>query len=121
MGYILILLKTGTRLDQGSERRPMGVVNPRERWMKDPEYRRAYFEGQPIFRVAIHVIRFRNEAGLTQEELAERMKKKQSWISRVEAGWENLTLKTLGQLAYALEKDPAEFLESVELKSEVTA
>lgn len=99
----------------------MGVVNPRERWMKDPEYRRAYFEGQPIFRVAIHVIRFRNEAGLTQEELAERMKKKQSWISRVEAGWENLTLKTLGQLAYALEKDPAEFLESVELKSEVTA
>jgi predicted transcriptional regulator len=99
----------------------MAAINLHKMWMKDPEYRRAHFEGEPILRVAIHVIRFRNEAGLTQEELAERMKKKQSWISRVEAGWENLTLKTLGQLAYALEKDPAEFLESVDMKSEVTA
>jgi transcriptional regulator with XRE-family HTH domain len=89
--------------------------------MKDPEYRRAHFEGEPILRVAVHVIRFRNEAGLTQEELGERMEKKQSWISRVEAGEENLTLKTLGQVAYALEKDPAEFLESVDLESKVTS
>jgi predicted transcriptional regulator len=99
----------------------MAVVNPREKWMKDPEYRRVHSEGAPILRVAVHVIRFRNEAGLTQEELADRMAKKQSWISRVEAGEENLTLKTLGQLAYALEKDPAEFLESVDLEPAVTA
>lgn len=99
----------------------MGAINLRERWMKDPEYRRAHFEGEPALRVAIHVIRFRNEAGLTQVELAQRMKKKQSWISRVEAGEENLTLKTLGQLAYALDKDPGLFLESVDLESAVTA
>jgi ribosome-binding protein aMBF1 (putative translation factor) len=100
---------------------PMGAVNLREMLMRNPEYRRAHFEGEPILRVAVHVIRFRNEAGLTQEELAERMEKRQSWISRVEAGEENLTMKTLGQLAYALEKDPAEFLESVDLESAVTA
>jgi predicted transcriptional regulator len=99
----------------------MGGINLRERWMKDPEYRRAHFEGEPALRVAIHVIRFRNEAGLTQEELAQRMNRKQSWISRVEAGMENLTLKTLGQLAYALDKDPGVFLESVDLVSTVTA
>ena len=99
----------------------MGAINLRERWMKDPEYRRAHFEGEPALRVAIHVIRFRNEAGLTQEELARRMNKKQSWISRVEWGQENLTLKTLGQLAYALDKDPGVFLESVDLGSAVTA
>lgn len=95
----------------------MAGVNLRKMLMKDPEYRRAHFEGEPILRVAVHVIRFRNEAGLTQEQLAERMEKKQSWISRVEAGEENLTLKTLGQLAYALDKDPAEFLESVDMES----
>ena len=99
----------------------MAGINLREKWMKDPEYRRAHFEGEPALRVAIHVIRFRNEAGWTQEFLAERMGKKQSWISRVEWGEENLTLKTLGQLALALEKDPAEFLESVDMQPAVTA
>ena len=109
----------------GSDRGPVGTevlmagINLREKWMKDPEYRRAHFEGEPALRVAVHVIRFRNEAGLTQKELAERMKKKQSWISRVEAGEENLTLKTLGQLAYALEKDLAEFLQSVDMEPPV--
>lgn len=99
----------------------MGAVNLREMLMRNPEYRRAHFEGEPILRVAVHVIRFRNEAGLTQEGLADRMAKKQSWISRVEAGEENLTLKTLGQLAYALEKDPVEFLESVDIEAAVRA
>ena len=77
-------------------------------------------QGEPVLRVAVHLIRFRNEAGLTQEELADRMDKKQSWISRVEAGQENLTMRTLGQFAYALEKDPAEFLAPVDLESAVT-
>lgn len=99
----------------------MTVIDLRERWMEDDEYRRAHFEGEPVLRVAVHVIRFRNEAGLTQEELAERMDKKQSWISRVEAGQENVTMKTLGQFAYALEKDPVEFLEPVDLESAVTS
>lgn len=98
----------------------MPGIDLRERWMKDEEYRRAHFEGEPVLRVAVHVIRFRNAIGLTQEELAERMSKKQSWISRVEAGQENLTMKTLGQFAYALEKDPAEFLAPVDLASAVT-
>lgn len=95
----------------------MPVIDLRERWMEDEEYRRAHFEGEPVLRVAVHLIRFRNDASLTQEELAERMGKKQSWISRVEAGRENLTMRTLGQFAHALEKDPAEFLAPVDLES----
>lgn len=94
----------------------MSPIDPHERWMKDKAYRRAHFEAEPSLRLAIHVIRFRNEAGLTQEELAERMAKKQSWISRVEAGRENVTLKSLGQFAYAFGKDPSDFLAAVDLE-----
>lgn len=99
----------------------MTSIDLRKKWMEDEAYRRADYEGEPVLRLAIHVIRFRNEAGLTQEELAERMEKKQSWISRVEAGQENVTLKTLGQFAHAFEKDPAEFLAPVDLESAVTS
>lgn len=91
------------------------------KWMEDEEYARAWAEEDPIGRVAVHVIRFRNESGLTQEELAERMGKKQSWISRVEAGEENVTLRTLGQFARALAKDPSEFLAPIEQESTVTS
>ncbi len=93
----------------------MDTKDLREKWMEDPEYRRAHLEGEPVLRLAVHLIRFRSKAGLTQEELAERMDKKQSWISRVEAGQENVTLKTLGQFACALQKDPAEFLAPVDV------
>ena|SRR5687767_7682474 len=81
----------------------MAGINLHERWMKDPEYRKVHAEEELIVRVAIHVIRRRHELGLTQAQLAEKMGKGQAWIARVENGYENLTLRTVGKLAFALE------------------
>lgn len=81
----------------------MSGINLHEEWMKDPEYRQAHAEEELIVRVAIHVIRRRHELGLTQAQLAEKMGKGQAWIARVENGRENLTLRTVGKLAFALE------------------
>lgn len=44
-----------------------------KRWMKDPEYRAAYEELADEFAWASAMIDARTRAGLTQEEIAERM------------------------------------------------
>ena len=91
-----------------------------EKLSHDEEYRRSYAEEDLIARAAIHVLRCRNESGLTQEDLASMLGKRQTWVSRVEAGQENLTLRTIAQLAYALERDPVELVAPVEDRSAVT-
>jgi ribosome-binding protein aMBF1 (putative translation factor) len=53
--------------------------------MKDPEYRKAHDELQPEFDLARAVIQARVSAGLTQQQLAERMSTTQSDIARLEA------------------------------------
>lgn len=90
-----------------------------KKWKRDEKYARAWAEVDPVGRVAVHVIRFRNQMGWTQEDLAERMGKRQSWISRVESGDENVTMKTLGQFAFVFGKDPSEFLTPIEKGSSV--
>jgi len=43
------------------------------------------------------------------------MGKRRAWIARVEVGDENLTLRSVGQFAYALElEDPVALLEPVD-------
>ena len=83
--------------------------------MKDPEYRRAHAEEELTTRVAIQVRRYRRALALTQQQLADRMEKRRSWIARVELGDENLTLRSVGQFAYALElEDPVALLKEVD-------
>lgn len=77
------------------------VTKLHERWMDEPEYRTAYEELAPEFEVASAVIAARSHAGLSQEELAERMDTKQSLIARLESGTQNTTIKTLGRIAEA--------------------
>ena len=106
--------------DSKPPRRPEG--RPRddldrlhEDWMKDPEYRRAHAEEELTTRVAIHVRRRRRALGWTQEQLAKHMGKRRAWIGRVELGDENLTLRSVGQFAYALElENPAALLRPVD-------
>jgi len=82
--------------------------------MKDPAYRKAHAEQELTARAAIHVRRRRHRLGWTQEQLAERMEKRRTWITRVELGDENLTLRSVGQLAYALEfDDPVALLKPI--------
>ena len=57
-----------------------------ERWSRDPEYREAYEQLGPEYEVARVLIEARTRAGLTQAELAARMKTTQSAVARLESG-----------------------------------
>lgn len=53
----------------------------------------------------------RQEAGLSQEELAARMSVEQGYISRLEAGSRNPTIVTVAEIAAALRVRPAVLFE----------
>jgi ribosome-binding protein aMBF1 (putative translation factor) len=72
-----------------------------KKWMKKKEYRAAYQELAPEFTVARAVIKARATAGLTQEQLAERMETTQSVIARLESGRTRPSTQTLERLAAA--------------------
>jgi ribosome-binding protein aMBF1 (putative translation factor) len=73
----------------------------REEWMQDEEYRREYEALEDEFALARAIIQARSKAGLTQEELAERMETSQSTIARLESGRTMPSGKTLAKLAKA--------------------
>lgn len=72
-----------------------------KKWMKKKEYRVAYQELAPEFTVARAVIKARATAGLTQEQLAQRMETTQSVIARLESGRTRPSTQTLERLATA--------------------
>ncbi|MGE5512910.1 MAG: helix-turn-helix domain-containing protein [Bacteroidota bacterium] len=55
-------------------------------WLRDPEYLREYRALEEQYALASAMIEARARAGLTQEQLAERMKTSQSAIARMESG-----------------------------------
>ena len=55
-------------------------------WMKDPAYQRECDARDTEFALATTLIRARADAGLTQEQLAERMGTKQEAVARWEGG-----------------------------------
>jgi len=56
------------------------------KWMKDREYRKEYEALEDEFALAAAVAKARRRAGLSQAELAQRMKTTQSTIARLERG-----------------------------------
>ena len=56
------------------------------RWSRDDNYRAAYRGLEGEFRLARALIEARTAAGLSQSQLARRMKTSQSYIARVESG-----------------------------------
>ena len=68
-------------------------------WNQDPEYRRAYEELEAEFRLARALIEARTSAGLTQEQLAERMNTTQSAVARLESGRASPSTRTLEKFA----------------------
>ena len=71
------------------------------KWMKEPEYRAAYAEQELEFELARTLIEARSRAGLTQEQLAGRMKTTQSVIARLESGRVQPSTQTLRRIAKA--------------------
>lgn len=72
-----------------------------ERWSEDPEYRSAYNELRPEFKIARMLIDARAQAGLTQAQLAERIQTAQSAVARFESGRIHLSTGTLKKIERA--------------------
>ncbi|MCK9918959.1 helix-turn-helix transcriptional regulator [Microbacteriaceae bacterium K1510] len=68
-----------------------------KKWMKDPEYRKEYDALEEEFLL----IAARARAGLSQAELAKRMKTTQSAIARLESGRATPSTRTLQRYAEA--------------------
>ena len=78
------------------------LKNLHERWTKDPEYRRAYNPLEEEFALAATIAEARGRAGLTQQEVAQRMHTTQSNIARLEAGRTLPSTRTLEKFAQAV-------------------
>lgn len=72
-----------------------------QKWMKSKDYRKAFEELAPEFEIAHAVLEARVTAGLTQEQLAQRMDTTQSVIARLESGRTRPSTQTLERLAVA--------------------
>ena len=72
-----------------------------QNWMNRQDYREAIEALAPEFALARAVIGARAAAGLTQEQLAQRMDTTQSVIARLESGRSNPSTHTLERLARA--------------------
>ena len=73
--------------------------------MKDPEFRKTWEANAPRYDLVEALIKLRRTAGLTQEQLAERVGMKKQAITRIENKAGNLTLKTLARIAAATGTD----------------
>ena len=77
------------------------VKDLHQKWMKNKKYRMAHDELAAEFALARAVIDARTTAGLTQEQLAQRMDTTQSVIARLESGRTRPSTQTLERLAAA--------------------
>ena len=77
------------------------VSDLHRKWMRNKEYRKAHEDLAPEFALARAVIGARVTAGLTQEQLAQRMHTTQSVIARLESGRTRPSTQTLQRLATA--------------------
>jgi HTH-type transcriptional regulator / antitoxin HipB len=76
----------------------------KERKQIDKTFSEGYDEGYEQFKIGITLRKARESAGLTQEELAKRLKTKKTAISRIENHSEDIKLSTLEKVATALGK-----------------
>jgi ribosome-binding protein aMBF1 (putative translation factor) len=72
-----------------------------KKWMKKPNYRREYKALEEEFSLVAALIEARTRAGLTQEEVASRMKTTQAVIARLEGGGSKPSTRTLERYAEA--------------------
>ncbi len=73
-----------------------------EKQLKNAEFRKEYDAVDAEVRLAVEIAEARETAGLSQAELATALHTKQSNISRIERGAQNMTIGMLGKIAKAL-------------------
>jgi len=77
------------------------VSDLRRRWIRDNRYKAAYDALDEEFQLARSLIQARTRAGLTQTQLARRMKTSQSYVARIEAGKVRPSTRALQRFAEA--------------------
>lgn len=77
------------------------VANRKDR---DPKFAKGYESGYQEFKIGVMLKVAREEVGLTQDQLAERLNTKKTAISRIENHAEDIKLSTLEKFAQALGK-----------------
>lgn len=75
-----------------------------ERKKRDPEFAKDFDSGYEQFKIGVMLKQARMEAGITQEELAERLHTKKTAVSRIENHAEDIKLSTLEKFAEATGK-----------------
>jgi ribosome-binding protein aMBF1 (putative translation factor) len=76
----------------------------KERKKRDKVFAKGFDEGYEQFKIGVVLRQAREEAGITQEELARRLKTRKTAISRIENHAEDIKLSTLERVAGALGK-----------------
>jgi ribosome-binding protein aMBF1 (putative translation factor) len=85
-----------------TEARPMTKLSMlQRRLLKDPEVRKHYDAMEEEFALMAEVAKARARSGLSQAELAKRMKTTQSAVARLESGRGLPSTRTLGRFAKA--------------------
>ncbi len=74
----------------------------KEKWMRDPKFKKAYDDLEVEFALHSLMIECRLKKGMTQKKLAELVGTKQSSIARFESGNYNPTFAFVQKLANAL-------------------
>lgn len=77
----------------------------KRRKSKDSEFASGFESGYREFEIGVLLRQAREDAGMTQEELAERIHTKKTAISRLENHADDIKLSTLQKVAHALGKD----------------
>jgi DNA-binding XRE family transcriptional regulator len=85
-------------------------MNDLDRYIKkrkktDPDFAKGFEEGYRDFKIGVILRQAREAAGLTQEELADRVGTQKTAISRIENHAEDIKLSTIQKVAKALGKN----------------
>lgn len=75
-----------------------------KRKARDAEFSEGYDEGFRNFKIGVLLKQVREQAGLTQDEVAERLHTKKTAVSRIENHAEDIRLSTLQKYAKAFGK-----------------
>jgi HTH-type transcriptional regulator/antitoxin HipB len=76
-----------------------------KRKKRSPEFAKDFEDGYNDFKIGLLLKQARVESGLTQEDIAKKLKTKKSAISRIENHAENIKLSTLKKFAQAVGRE----------------
>ena len=76
-----------------------------KRKKKDPKFAQGFEEGYKEFKIGVLLKQAREKAGLTQEQLARKLRTKKTAISRIENHAQDIKLSTIQKVAKALGKN----------------